>query len=130
VKAQQAVIDYKESFPDALLAQGCGRQFLLLHRVEGEESSSEYELIRKHLAIVCSDSQDRAYKTVLHEERTIWKEKEIRASLTAVLNKQSDISSAIKNGVLSVYVQVRKFRHILSKVRCTSFGSMIKPMCL
>lgn len=80
-------IDYTNFFPGSLIAEGRGRNILILSkldkplkRFDGKQAS--YELEYRELSQNCRFSGDEAYACMLSNEFTYWQNKEIKEVLS------------------------------------------------
>jgi len=87
----EGVVDYTESFPNALAAQGRGNNFLALTRLETpykgrvDGKPATYALDYRWLSQSCQDSDDEVYVCVQGNENTYWQRKELPVALLAAL---------------------------------------------
>jgi hypothetical protein len=76
------IIDYSHEFPDAILAQGSGRDFLVLYRLKDpvkrfDGKTAIYEIQYRWLSQECKYDTDESWACVLGEEYSYWQRKEI-----------------------------------------------------
>lgn len=82
------VVDYSAHFPDALIAQGKGREFLVVFkcqpfkRFDGKVAS--YEVVNRSLSTVCLHEDDDAYACVRDYDISYWQAKELGGMLQKI----------------------------------------------
>lgn len=77
------MIDYSSSFPEAVAAQGEGRNVLILRKLDegferGDGKRGRYELEYRWLSQTCNTPKDEAWACVLGQDYTYWQFTEIR----------------------------------------------------
>jgi hypothetical protein len=78
------VIDYSEEFPNAMIAQGKGNNFLALVKLDKHASDridgkrAHYEVLYRWLSCECERSDDEAFVCVQGSEVTYWQRKELK----------------------------------------------------
>src|SRR5690606_33765459 len=87
---------YSGAFPDAVLAQGRGRDVLLLHkrdtpskRADGKRAS--YEVEHRWLSVGCERESDQAWACVQGSDITLWQRKELDGLFQAVKRGEANI---------------------------------------
>lgn len=89
---EEQVVDYSSSFPDALIAQGKGREFLMIFkcrpfkRLDGKTAS--FEVVNRTLSMTCRDENDGAYACVRDYDISYWQAKELGGMLTKLKQGQ------------------------------------------
>lgn len=85
----QDVVDYSIHFPDALIAQGKGHEFLALYkrdnpirRYDGKMAS--FEVINRALSAQCNSESDGAYARVQCSDVSYWQAKELNGVLQRI----------------------------------------------
>lgn len=91
-----SVIDYSESFPDALLAQGNDTNVLILFHLDTPATRADgrkatYELCYRWLSVACQNSRDEAWCCVQGAEVTYWQYQEI-SHLVRAIKAGNDVS--------------------------------------
>ena len=76
------IIDYSESFPDALKAEGRGQDVLILYQLDTPRRNisghiCRYELTHRWLSVVCADDEDQAWACVKGSDYTLWTKRQI-----------------------------------------------------
>lgn len=80
--SQQKLVDYSNAFPDALIAQGSGGNFLALYRrdspaTRADGKKASYELDYRWLSQECEEETDQSWACVQGAEVTYWQRKEL-----------------------------------------------------
>jgi hypothetical protein len=78
------LVDYTNKFPGALLAQGQGRHFLCLRRLDApyqraDGKRTRYQLDYRELSCEAGNPDDEAYVCVQMSENTYWLPSELKA---------------------------------------------------
>lgn len=83
------VVDYSKSFPDHIIAQGKGSNFIAIEkldqpfqRADGKQAS--FQVDHRWLSSECENENDESYVCVKGQEFTYWQEKEIKRLLKTV----------------------------------------------
>ena len=76
------VVDYSSDFPQAIIAQGSGTQFLALYKRDhpyrrADGKMALYELDYRWLSVDCTRDTDQAWACVQGSEVTFWQRKEL-----------------------------------------------------
>jgi hypothetical protein len=75
-------VDYSSAFPEAIIAQGRNKDFLVLYKLDApfkrfDGETADYELVYRELSHTCETSRDEAWACTLSQESTYWKKEEI-----------------------------------------------------
>ena len=85
------LLDYSHQFPNALVIQGKGSNFLILSRldhpyVRADGKKASYQIEYRWLSMDCQDENDDNYVCVKGSEYTYWQRKELGKRLLSELN--------------------------------------------
>lgn len=80
-------IDYTEQFNDVIIAQGKGRNVLILRKLDNKFKRFDgklaiYQLEHRWLSCDCQNEKDEAFVCVLGNDFTYWQQKEIKSVLS------------------------------------------------
>lgn len=92
----EPIVDYSASFPEALVAQGRGRNVLILYknsmarrRADGKLAS--FELEHRWLSADCSHENDQAWACVQGSDITLWQQSECKKLLSDAKRGQANM---------------------------------------
>ena len=92
---EPVIIDYTKWFPNALLAQGKGTNFMVLTKLDkpyhgrADGKPALYELEDRWLSKPCQDTEDEAYVCVRGSELTFWQRKELPKKLLPAIEAET-----------------------------------------
>lgn len=90
------LVDYTESFPEAILAQGKATNFLSMQKLDApirraDGKRASYALDHRWLSETCLEETDQAWACVQGADYTYWQRKEIEGLLRQINSGEVDI---------------------------------------
>jgi hypothetical protein len=88
------VINYTVDFPESLVAQGKGRNFLVFSKLDmpftrNDGKIARYELVHRWLSQDCRREDDQVYACVEGSDVTYWQVKELKRGFFARINNEN-----------------------------------------
>lgn len=86
------LVDYAESFPESIIAQGIGSDFIRIERLDkpfkrADGKRGSYLLEHRWLSCECQKETDQSWACVQGSEFTYWQQKEIKKLLDEIKTK-------------------------------------------
>jgi len=93
------VIDYSADFPDALAAQGSGKLFTAVFKLDkpieipGSRAKAQYEVLQYFLARDCKHADDQAWRDIQGSRFAHLQRKDMPKRFQAEMKRGSDLSN-------------------------------------